>query len=136
MLRVCKTLQRSEPQDSIVFLILGELLILDLCRPKHPQYKRLKPTPSLFANGLLFLLAIIISAGAFKDYKTRSDPRSNFRIMEWRDEVLDDPVFPEISVCGKGVVTLQKLLKGTLIGKYTGKIIMGPLKELLLSSRP
>lgn len=74
MLRVCKTLQRSEPQDSIVFLILGELLILDLCRPKHPQYKRLKPTPSLFANGLLFLLAIIISAGAFKDYKTRSDP--------------------------------------------------------------
>ncbi|KAK4178046.1 hypothetical protein QBC36DRAFT_299686 [Triangularia setosa] len=76
-------------------------------KPKHPLYERLKPTRPLFANRLLFLLAIIISAGTFKNYKTiddvldaRPNPRSNFRIMEWRDEVLDDLVFPEMSVNG------------------------------------
>jgi hypothetical protein len=80
---------------------------LNTYRPKHPLYERLNPAPPLLANGLLFLLAIIISAGAFKDYSTIKDvlaarppPRRKFRIMEWADGVLDDPVFPEMSVDG------------------------------------
>jgi hypothetical protein len=55
----------------------------------------------------LFLLAVIISAGAFKDYSTieavldaRPPPRRRFVIMEWADAVLDDPVFPEMSADG------------------------------------
>jgi hypothetical protein len=74
-------------------------------RPKHLLYERLKPVPSLSANGLLFLLAIIISAGAFRDYNTiekvlaaRPLPGRKYRIMDWADGVLDNPVFPEISI--------------------------------------
>jgi len=55
----------------------------------------------------LFLLAIIISAGAFKDYSTIEDvlaaeppPRRKFQIMGWADDVLDDPVFPQMSADG------------------------------------
>ncbi|KIW79865.1 hypothetical protein Z517_06480 [Fonsecaea pedrosoi CBS 271.37] len=76
-------------------------------KPKHPIYERLNPTPPLLVNGLLFLLAIFISARAFKDYDTieavlnaRPPPRRRFGIMEWADAVLDDPVFPEMSVNG------------------------------------
>jgi len=70
-------------------------------------YERLEPAPPLSANGLLFLLAIIISAGAFRDYSTIEDvlaarppPGRKFRIMDWADGVLDDPVFPEMSADG------------------------------------
>jgi hypothetical protein len=52
-------------------------------------YKRLKPAPPLSANDLLFLLAIIISAGAFKDYSTVEDvlaarppPDRKYRIID------------------------------------------------------
>jgi hypothetical protein len=52
-------------------------------------YERLKPAPPLSANGLLFLLAIIISAGAFRDYSTIEDilaarppPGRKYRIMD------------------------------------------------------
>jgi hypothetical protein len=52
----------------------------------------------------LFLLAIIISAGAFKDYSTIEDvlaarppPGRKYRIINWADGMLDDPVFPEMS---------------------------------------
>src|SRR4051794_35643228 len=77
--------------------------LLNTYRPKHPLYERLKPTPPLFANGILFLLAIFLSAGAFREFTTLRDalavrppPKKNFRILEWSDDVLDDPVFPEI----------------------------------------
>jgi hypothetical protein len=60
--------------------------------------------PSLSVNGLLFLLAIIISAGAFRDYNiikdvlaVRPPPRKKFRIMKWADGALNDLVFPEMS---------------------------------------
>jgi hypothetical protein len=63
--------------------------------------------PPLSANGLLFLLAIIIPAGAFRDYRTIEDvlaarppPSRKYRIMDWADGVLDDPVFPEMSADG------------------------------------
>ncbi|KAH8598545.1 hypothetical protein B0O99DRAFT_683947 [Bisporella sp. PMI_857] len=76
-------------------------------KPKHPLYERLKPAPPLSTNGLLFLLAIIISAGAFRDYSTIEDvlaarplPGKKYRIMDWEDEVSDDPVFPEMSADG------------------------------------
>jgi hypothetical protein len=62
---------------------------LNIYRPKHPLYERLKPAPPLLANGLLFLLANFISAGAFKDYSTIKDvlaarppPRRKLRIVE------------------------------------------------------
>lgn len=78
-----------------------------LYRPKHLLYERLNPTPPLFANSILFLLAIFLSAGAFRDFYTISDvlntrpiPRENFWIIEWADNVLEDPVFPEISRIG------------------------------------
>jgi hypothetical protein len=64
----------------------------------------LKPAPPLSANGLLFLLAISISAGAFRDRSTIEDvlaarqlPGRKYRIMDWADGVLDNLVFPEIS---------------------------------------
>jgi hypothetical protein len=64
----------------------------------------LKPTPPLFANGILFLLAIFLSAGAFRDYGTiedvlslRPQRREKHWIIEWAEDVLDDPVFPEMS---------------------------------------
>jgi len=68
-------------------------------------YKRLKPAPPLSANGLLFLLAIIISAGAFRDYSSVEDvlaarppPGKKYRIIDWADRMLNDPVFLEMSV--------------------------------------
>ncbi|TAQ83756.1 hypothetical protein B7494_g7916 [Chlorociboria aeruginascens] len=76
-------------------------------KPKHPLYERLKPAPPFSANGLLFLLAIIISAGAFRDYSTIEDilaarppPGRKYRIMDWADGISDDPVFPEMSADG------------------------------------
>jgi hypothetical protein len=65
----------------------------------------LKPAPPLSANGLLFLLVIIISAGAFRDYSTIEDvlaarppPGRKYWIMGWANRVLNDLVFPEMSV--------------------------------------
>src|SRR4051794_6174293 len=62
----------------------------------------LKPAPLLSANGFLFLLVIIISAGAFRNYNNIEDviaarppPGRKYRIINWADEVVDDPVFPE-----------------------------------------
>ena len=53
----------------------------------------------------MFLLAIVISAGAFKNYRTIEDvfaarPRlkRKYLIMEWSDG--DAPVFPEFSADG------------------------------------
>jgi hypothetical protein len=61
--------------------------------------------PSLSANGLLFLLTIIISAGVFKDYSTIKDVLAarpllgrKYRIMDWADGIVNDSVFPEMSV--------------------------------------
>jgi len=49
----------------------------------------------------------MISAGAFRDYCTVADVlaarpplKRRFRIMEWADDVLNDPVFPEMSADG------------------------------------
>jgi hypothetical protein len=81
--------------------------LLKIYRPKHPLYEKLQPTPPLYANGILFLLAIFISARAFRDFPTirdvlsvRPPPREKFRIMDWSDDVLDDPVFPEMRPSG------------------------------------
>jgi hypothetical protein len=70
-------------------------------------YERLKPTPPLYANSILFLLAIFISSRAFRDFRTldevlsaRPPPGEKFWPMDWSDDVLDDPVFPEIRECG------------------------------------
>ncbi|PMD21293.1 hypothetical protein NA56DRAFT_658879 [Hyaloscypha hepaticicola] len=74
-----------------------------LKKPKYPLYERLKFTPPLFANSLLFLLAIIISAGGFKYYCTiediliaRPQLKRKFLIIDWADSIVDIPVFPEI----------------------------------------
>ncbi|OBT38904.1 hypothetical protein VE00_10781 [Pseudogymnoascus sp. WSF 3629] len=75
-------------------------------KPKHPIYERLDPAPPLLANPLLFLLSIIISSNAFKNYKTVEDvlsaraPKGKYRIMAWAHDVLDIPVFPEMSMDG------------------------------------
>jgi len=45
-----------------------ELLIL-ICRPEHSFYEGLEPTP-LFCQPMLFILAILVAKGAFRDYKT------------------------------------------------------------------
>jgi hypothetical protein len=67
----------------------------------------------------LFLLAIIISAGAFRDYSTIEDvlavrppPRRKFRIMEWADGALDDSVFPEMSADGATKKTKNETVWG------------------------
>ncbi|OBT56677.1 hypothetical protein VE04_03810 [Pseudogymnoascus sp. 24MN13] len=75
-------------------------------KPKHPIYERLDPAPPLLAHPLLFLLSIIISSNAFKNYKTVEDvlsaraPKGKYRIMAWAHDVLDLPVFPEMSMDG------------------------------------
>ncbi|OAP53755.1 hypothetical protein AYL99_12039 [Fonsecaea erecta] len=75
-------------------------------KPKHPVCETLNPTPPLYTNGLLFLLAIFISACAFRDYtiedvwNARAPLDSSFMVMKWAEIVLETPVFPEISVDG------------------------------------
>ncbi|KFZ23167.1 hypothetical protein V502_02354 [Pseudogymnoascus sp. VKM F-4520 (FW-2644)] len=75
-------------------------------KPKHPIYERLHPAPPLFANPVLFLLSVFISTSAFKNYKTVEDvlsaraPKGKYRILEWAHNVLDIPVFPEMSKNG------------------------------------
>jgi hypothetical protein len=79
--------------------------LLNIYKLKYLLYKRLTPAPPLLINGLLFLLAIIILAGVFKDYSiikdvlaARSPPRRKFRIIKWADGVLNDLVFSEMFV--------------------------------------
>jgi hypothetical protein len=69
--------------------------------------ERLTPTPPLFSNGILFLLAIFISLGAFQNIKTvwdvlvvRPPLNEKFWILDWEDAVLEHPVFPEMSQSG------------------------------------
>ncbi|KFY20604.1 hypothetical protein V493_07646 [Pseudogymnoascus sp. VKM F-4281 (FW-2241)] len=75
-------------------------------KPKHPIYERLNPAPPLLANPLLFLLSVFILSNAFKNYKTVEDvfstraPKGKYHIMEWAHDVLDIPVFPEMSMDG------------------------------------
>ncbi|KAI3324577.1 hypothetical protein HD806DRAFT_534041 [Xylariaceae sp. AK1471] len=95
-------------------------------KPKHPLYGRLKPAPPLSANGLLFLLAIIISAGAFRDYSTSEDilaarppPGRKYRIMDWVDGVLNDPVFPEMSADGPTEKTRKETAWDHQYGGYS-----------------
>jgi len=80
---------------------------LKLCRLKHPFVENLKPTPPLYASSILFLLAIFLLAGAFRNYYTIQDvlyakppPRDKFWIMDWLDDVLDDLVYPEMNLDG------------------------------------
>ena len=75
--------------------------------------------PPLSANGLLFLLAIIIPAGAFRDYCTIEDILAarlllgrKYRIMDWAGGVLDDPVFPEMSADRPTAKTRNKTVWG------------------------
>lgn len=56
---------------------------------------------------MLFLLAIFISRGAFRDFKTISDvlavrppQREKYWVMEWADGILNDPVFPKVTQDG------------------------------------
>jgi hypothetical protein len=67
----------------------------------------------------LFLLAIIISAGAFRDYSTIEDvlaarplPGRKYRIMDWAGGVSDDPVFPEMSADGPTEKTKSETVWG------------------------
>ena len=103
LLKVCKTPQRSEQIPDVFVTRHITNYLLKIHRPKHLLYEKLQPTPPLYTNGILFLLAIFISARAFRDFPTirdilsvRPPPREKFRIMDWSDDVLDDPVFPEI----------------------------------------
>ncbi|OAF60703.1 hypothetical protein VC83_03638 [Pseudogymnoascus destructans] len=72
-------------------------------KPKHPIYERLDPPPPLCANTLLFLLSIMISSGAFENHKTVEDvlsaraPKGRYQVLDWADDALDKPVFPEMS---------------------------------------
>ncbi|KAK0723569.1 hypothetical protein B0T26DRAFT_642853 [Lasiosphaeria miniovina] len=75
-------------------------------RPTHLLYEHLPGQP-LVVNPMLFLLAICLAAGAFKNYKTLKEvldvrPPANQRywVLEWSSHVLDLPVFPEVSVDG------------------------------------
>jgi hypothetical protein len=49
----------------------------------------LKPAPPLSANGLLFLLVIIISAGAFKDYSTIEDVFAARPLLSRKYRIMD-----------------------------------------------
>ncbi|RYO74330.1 hypothetical protein DL764_010855 [Monosporascus ibericus] len=81
---------------------------------KGLRYK-VSVTP-LVANPMLFMLAIFLAAGAFKNYHTvegvlavKPPPDQRYWALEWADHVLDLPVFPEVSVNGP----TEKIQTGT-----------------------
>jgi hypothetical protein len=94
----------------------------------------------------LFLLAIIISAGAFRDYSTIEDvlaarppPRRKFWIMEWAEGVLDDPVFPEMSADGPTKKTKNETAWGCQCSDWAkragftgGMGLHSPRREILI----
>ncbi|RYP29028.1 hypothetical protein DL767_006954 [Monosporascus sp. MG133] len=80
-------------------------------RPEHPLAERLEGPdglpPPLFAQPMLHWLINIISARAFRDYRTIEDVLSvipeegeSFCFLDWADDMLDKPVFPEWSESG------------------------------------
>jgi hypothetical protein len=117
-------------------------------RPKHALYERLEPAPPLFANGVLFLLVIILSAGALRDYRTIDDVlaarpplKRRFRIMEWADGVEDDPVFPEMSEDGPTKKSKNENAWGTQCSDWAkrdgfvlGMGLHAPRKEVIIKA--
>ena len=82
-----------------------------MSRPEHPLAERLIGPdglpPPLFAQPMVHWLVNIISSEALRDYKTIEDVLSafpeegeSFCFLEWADDMLDMPVFPEWSESG------------------------------------
>jgi hypothetical protein len=103
--------------------------------------------PPLFANGVLFLLSIMISAGAFRHYHTIEDvlaarprPKRRFRIMDWADGVEENPVFPEFSEDGPTKKTKNEHAWGTQASEWAkrdgleGLPLHAPRKEVIIKA--
>ncbi|RYP14043.1 hypothetical protein DL767_010440 [Monosporascus sp. MG133] len=84
---------------------------LDYKQPEHPLAERLEGPdglpPPLFAQPMLHWLVNIISARAFRDYQTIEDVLNvipeegeSFCFLDWADDMLNKPVFPEWSESG------------------------------------
>ncbi|KAK4032828.1 hypothetical protein C8A01DRAFT_50461 [Parachaetomium inaequale] len=88
-------------------------------RPTHILYEFL-PSQPLIVQPLVFMLAIFLARGAFKNYCTLEQvlnvkPPANRRswVLEWADHVLDQPVFPEVSADGP----TEKIQRATSFSK-------------------
>ncbi|KAL2015888.1 hypothetical protein VTK56DRAFT_4663 [Thermocarpiscus australiensis] len=84
---------------------------LDYKQPEHPLAETLQGPdglpPPLFAQPMVHWLVNIISAQAFRDYHTIEDVLNvipeegeSFCFLEWAEDMLDKPVFPEWSGSG------------------------------------
>ncbi|KAK8038354.1 hypothetical protein PG994_015121 [Apiospora phragmitis] len=79
-------------------------------KPEHPLAERIEGEdgpPPLFAQPILHWLANFLSTQAFRDFRTVDQilaltprPGESYRILEWADDKLDHPVFPEWSAEG------------------------------------
>ena len=82
-----------------------ELLIL-IGRPEHSFYEGLEPTP-LFCQLMLFILAILVAKGAFRDYKIIEElfslipPSDEMCHLYWDEKVLHQPFFESMSGAGE-----------------------------------
>jgi hypothetical protein len=75
-------------------------------RPTHILYEHI-PDQLLVVQPMLFMLAVVLAAGAVKRYKTIEQvlavtPPDDGRqwVFDWEERVLDCPIFPEVSVNG------------------------------------
>jgi hypothetical protein len=75
-------------------------------RPTHILYEHI-PDQLLVVQPMVFMLAVILAAGAVKRYKTIEQvlalsPPDDARqwVFDWEESVLDRPIFPEVSVNG------------------------------------
>jgi hypothetical protein len=68
VIRDAKNSTQTPDKRFALALFYCELLTL-IYRPEHSFYEGLEPTP-LFCQPMLFILAILVAKGAFRDYKT------------------------------------------------------------------
>ncbi|KAI1865948.1 uncharacterized protein JN550_007926 [Neoarthrinium moseri] len=90
-------------------------------RPRHAIYEA-PEGQMLLLNPILPILAIILSRGALRDYKTIQDilripapPKGQDITLTWSDEVLSQPVFPRIRE-GSGLT--DKMETANKVGEY------------------
>ncbi|KAF4627340.1 hypothetical protein G7Y89_g10811 [Cudoniella acicularis] len=71
-------------------------------RPEHSLYEGLEPSP-LFCQPMLFILAILVAKGAFRDYRTIEElfnlvpPDEEMYPLQWDKNVVDLPFFKSMS---------------------------------------
>lgn len=104
--------------------------------------------PPLFAQPMVHWLVNLVSSGALRDYKTLEDVLSavpeegeSFCFLEWEDDMLDMPVFPEWSTSGPKPKAKNDKAWGSQVSKWAkragfllGLAIHAIRREILLKA--